>query len=172
MKFWISEATYHCTFSARETHQIGRETQKMLSSRQLVFSRSGKSKSTLNIAQDTTTLNIPDITWSKPEIDDCVDDIVFECWCRCVTLHLFRGWLLSRMWRCGESKNVFVFTFAQRSHTALTIAAVAMWMAPFSGPSQRAWPSEASFRQKPAKSSVISSKVVPTTVGFNTFAAH
>ena len=42
-------------------------------------------------------------------------------------------------------------TFAYRSQTALTIAAVARWMTPFSGPSQRNCSSPASDRQNAAE---------------------
>jgi hypothetical protein len=39
---------------------------------------------------------------------------------------------------------------ACRSHTALTIAAMEMWITPFSGPSQRSCESPASDRQNAA----------------------
>ena len=40
--------------------------------------------------------------------------------------------------------------FAHRSQTALTTAPVARWMAPLSGPIQRSWLSEVTWRQKRA----------------------
>ena len=55
--------------------------------------------------------------------------------------------------------------FAQRSQTALTTAPTARCMTPFSGPSQRSWPSDTSERQKPRMSPVIPSSVRPTTSG-------
>ena len=62
-------------------------------------------------------------------------------------------------------------TFAQRSQAALTIAAVARWMAPFSGPIQRSWLSPVTFRQKPAISPAIDSNVSPATSGASAFTA-
>ena len=56
-------------------------------------------------------------------------------------------------------------TLAYRSHTALTMAAVARWMTPFSGPTQRSWPSPTSSYQNAAKSSTIEASVRPTTSG-------
>jgi hypothetical protein len=47
----------------------------------------------------------------------------------------------------------------------LTIAAVAMCMAPFSGPSQRNWVSLTRRRQKPPMSAHSSSTLAPTTIG-------
>ena len=47
-------------------------------------------------------------------------------------------------------------TLANRSQTAFTIAAVARWMTPFSGPSQRSWESVTSRRQKPPRSATRS----------------
>ena len=41
---------------------------------------------------------------------------------------------------------------AQRSQTAFTTAAVARWMAPFSGPIQRSWLSPVTVRQNPRMS--------------------
>ncbi len=55
---------------------------------------------------------------------------------------------------------------AHRSQTALTIAAVARWITPLSGPSQRNWLSPVvMLRQKAPMFSVISSSVLPTTNG-------
>ena len=48
---------------------------------------------------------------------------------------------------------------------ALTIAAWARWITPFSGPSQRSCVSLASLRQKPAWSAMMLSSAVPTTKG-------
>jgi hypothetical protein len=50
-------------------------------------------------------------------------------------------------------------TLAYKSHTALTIAAVAKWITPFSGPIQRSCVSLVSRRQKPAMSAVMDSSV-------------
>ena len=55
--------------------------------------------------------------------------------------------------------------FAYRSQTAFTIAAVAKWMTPFSGPSQRSWLSPASLRQKPPMSPNTSSTSCCSTSG-------
>ncbi len=55
--------------------------------------------------------------------------------------------------------------FAQRSQTALTIAAVARWIAPFSGPIQRNWLSPTMCRQKAPMSAVNRSSVRPRTSG-------
>ena len=54
---------------------------------------------------------------------------------------------------------------AHRSQTALTTAAVARWITPFSGPSQRSCVSDARLRQKPRMSAVIASSDRPTTSG-------
>ena len=61
--------------------------------------------------------------------------------------------------------------FAHRSQTALTTAAVARWMTPFSGPSQRSCVSETRLRQKPRMSAQIASSVRPTTSGSSARAA-
>ena len=56
--------------------------------------------------------------------------------------------------------------FAHRSQTAFTMAAVARWMTPLSGPSQRSWLSPVvMLRQNAPMSRVISSRVLPTTKG-------
>ena len=55
----------------------------------------------------------------------------------------------------------FPCRFAERSQTALTTAAVARWMTPFSGPSQRSCVSEARLRQKPRMSALIDSEAAP-----------
>ena len=55
--------------------------------------------------------------------------------------------------------------FANRSQTALTTAAVARWMTPFSGPIQRSWLSPTSSRQKVPMSANRSSVERPTTSG-------
>ena len=52
--------------------------------------------------------------------------------------------------------------FAHRSHTALTTAAVARWMAPFSGPIQRSWLSPVTWRQNAPMSATMWSSVRPT----------
>ena len=54
---------------------------------------------------------------------------------------------------------------AYRSHTALTMAAVARWMTPFSGPTQRSWLSPTMCDQKAPRSAVNDSRVRPTTSG-------
>ncbi len=59
----------------------------------------------------------------------------------------------------------FFSRFACRSHTALTIAAIEMWMTPFSGPSHRSWLSDDSSRQNAAGCAMMSSSVRPTTSG-------
>ncbi len=56
---------------------------------------------------------------------------------------------------------------ARRSHTAFTIAAVARWMAPFSGPIQRSWLSPVMWRQNPPRSSSTPATELPTISGFN-----
>jgi hypothetical protein len=56
-------------------------------------------------------------------------------------------------------------TAAIKSHTALTSAAVARWITPFSGPTQRSWGSFVRRRQKPAMSARISSSVSCSTSG-------
>jgi len=43
----------------------------------------------------------------------------------------------SGLMSASSFQSGFPSTFAQRSQTALTIAAVARWIAPFSGPIQR-----------------------------------
>jgi hypothetical protein len=53
----------------------------------------------------------------------------------------------------------------------LTKAAVARWITPFSGPTQRNCESLVSARQNPAKSRVIESSVRPTTSGASALAA-
>ena len=55
--------------------------------------------------------------------------------------------------------------FAQRSQIALTTAAVARWITPFSGPIQRSCESDVRRRQKPAMSAVIDSSATPVTMG-------
>ena len=55
----------------------------------------------------------------------------------------------------------FRSAFAYRSQTALTTAASARWITPFSGPSQRSCESDASRRQNPAKSEVTSARCQP-----------
>ena len=59
----------------------------------------------------------------------------------------------------------FPWSLAERSQTAFTTAAVARWMTPFSGPSQRSCVSEARLRQKPRMSALIDSRLRPTTIG-------
>ena len=56
-------------------------------------------------------------------------------------------------------------TLAHRSQAALTTAAVARWMTPFSGPTQRSWLSPVTWRQKPAMSAAHASSDWPTTNG-------
>ena len=53
--------------------------------------------------------------------------------------------------------------FAHRSHTALTSAAVARWIAPFSGPIQRSCESPVKVRQNAPGSAATSSRRGPTT---------
>ncbi len=60
---------------------------------------------------------------------------------------------------------------AQRSQTALTMAAVARWMTPFSGPSQRSCDSPVRSRQNAAMSPVSDSSVRPTTMGSSAWTA-
>ena len=67
--------------------------------------------------------------------------------------------------RASSCQSGLPSRFAQRSQTALTTAAVARWMTPFSGPSQRSCLSETSERQKPRMSAVMPSSVRPTTSG-------
>ncbi len=55
--------------------------------------------------------------------------------------------------------------FAQRSQSALTTAAVAMWMTPFSGPSHRSWLSPVSRFQNSPGAAANSATVHPTTSG-------
>ncbi len=55
--------------------------------------------------------------------------------------------------------------FATRSQAALTTAAVARWMTPFSGPIQRNWLSPTRSRQKPPRSASVASTDRPTTRG-------
>ena len=55
--------------------------------------------------------------------------------------------------------------FATRSQAALTTAAVARWMTPFSGPIQRSWLSPTRSRQKPPRSPSMASIDRPTTSG-------
>ena len=55
--------------------------------------------------------------------------------------------------------------FAYRSQTALTIAAVARWITPFSGPIQRSCESPVSRRQKAPMSANSSSASSPATSG-------
>ena len=55
---------------------------------------------------------------------------------------------------------------ANRSQTALTMAAVARWMTPFSGPIQRSWLSPTRLRQNPPMSANRSSVDRPTTRGW------
>ena len=62
-------------------------------------------------------------------------------------------------------------TLAQRSQMALTTATVARWSTPFSGPTQRSWPSLVSVRQKAAMLAVISSSVLPCTSGASAWTA-
>ena len=54
---------------------------------------------------------------------------------------------------------------AHRSHTALTSAAVARWIAPFSGPIQRSCESPVISRQKRPGSARMSARFLPTTSG-------
>ena len=61
--------------------------------------------------------------------------------------------------------------FAQRSQTAFTTAAVARWIAPFSGPIQRSWLSPVICRQKAPMSPASCSSVWPTMSGRSAFAA-
>ncbi len=51
----------------------------------------------------------------------------------------------------------------QRSHIAFTIAPVARWIAPLSGPIQRSWLSEVTCRQKRPMSSATHARSSPTT---------
>ncbi len=55
--------------------------------------------------------------------------------------------------------------FAHRSHTALTSAAVARWIAPFSGPIQRSCESPVTVRQKRPGSAATSARRRPATRG-------
>ena len=61
--------------------------------------------------------------------------------------------------------------FAHRSQTALTSAAVARWMTPFSGPSQRSCVSPVRLRQNPRMSPMIDSSVRPTISGASAWIA-
>ncbi len=54
---------------------------------------------------------------------------------------------------------------AHRSQTALTTAAVARWITPFSGPTQRSCESPVMARQNAPMSAVNDSSVLPTTSG-------
>ena len=59
----------------------------------------------------------------------------------------------------------FPWRLADKSQTALTMAAVAKWMTPFSGPSQRNCVSEVRLRQNPRISALMDSRLRPTTIG-------
>lgn len=54
---------------------------------------------------------------------------------------------------------------AHRSQTALTSAAVARWMTPFSGPSHRSWLSPVRWCQKPPISDVMVARSPPSSRG-------
>src|SRR3954453_15420739 len=61
---------------------------------------------------------------------------------------------------------------ANKSHIALTTAAVARWMAPFSGPIQRNWLSRVTVRQNRPMSEHASSTGYPSTNGRNASTAE
>ena len=60
---------------------------------------------------------------------------------------------------------------AARSQTAFTTAPAAIWMAPFSGPSQRNWLSPTSSRANDRVSATASSIETPRTSGSNALIA-
>ena len=67
--------------------------------------------------------------------------------------------------RRSASRAACPRVFAKRSQTALTTAAVARWITPFSGPIQRSWLSPTSVRQNAPMSAKSSSVRRPTTSG-------
>ena len=78
---------------------------------------------------------------------------------------------LPASYRTSSRQSGLPADLAYRSQTALTTAAVARWMTPFSGPTQRSWLSPVIMRQNAPISAVNDSSVLPTTSGLSAWIA-